>query len=181
MLETVKQGIDERLALEEVVPLGVVEVSGDEGGLATIAIVHEFEKGIDLFGLQGQISQFVNDQDVIATETPKELGGGAVGQGGIEGVEEVLGMVETASVAVEQGLAQQANGQSRLAGAGRADEDDILCALHEVEAGQAEDVGLAEFRTSLKGKGLKSLVPREFGLSQAVGQAALLAVAGFFD
>jgi len=33
------------------------------------------------------------------------LGGGAVGQGGIEGVEEFLGVVEIPSVSVEEGLA----------------------------------------------------------------------------
>jgi len=66
MLETVKQRIDERFALEEFIPLGVVKVGGDDRGLAAIAIVHEFEKRIDLFGLQGEIAEFVNHQDVIA-------------------------------------------------------------------------------------------------------------------
>jgi hypothetical protein len=66
MLEPVEQGIDEGLALEEFVPLGVVEVGGDDGGLAAIAIVHKFEKGVDLLGLQGEIAEFINHQDVIA-------------------------------------------------------------------------------------------------------------------
>jgi hypothetical protein len=84
MLETVKQRIDERFALEEFIPLRVVEVGGDDRGLAAIAIVHQFEKRIDLFGLQGEIAKFIDQQDVIAAESPQELSGGAIGQGGIE-------------------------------------------------------------------------------------------------
>ena len=91
MLETVKQGIDERLALEAFVPLGVVEVGRDDGGLAAIAIVHACEKGMDLFGCEGERAKCINDQDVISAQTPDELGSGAVGQGGIEGGRGVLG------------------------------------------------------------------------------------------
>ena len=66
MLKAVEQGIHERFTLEEVIPLGVIEVGGNNGGVSSIAIVHEFEEGIDLFGLEGEVAELINDQDVVS-------------------------------------------------------------------------------------------------------------------
>jgi len=51
MLQAVEQGIDQGLALEQLVPVRVVEVRGDDRGLARVAQVHELEEGVDLLGL----------------------------------------------------------------------------------------------------------------------------------
>jgi hypothetical protein len=65
---------------------------------------------------------------------------GAIGQRGIELVEQRLGVVEAAAVAIETSFAQKAEGDSGLAGAGRPDEQDIVGAAQEVEAGKRVDL-----------------------------------------
>lgn len=55
MLETVEEGINQWLTLEESVPVGVHEVCCNECGCAAVAFVHESEEGVDLFGFEGEI------------------------------------------------------------------------------------------------------------------------------
>jgi hypothetical protein len=93
VLESIKPGINERFALEEVVPLGVIEVGGDDGRLSTIAIVHAFEEGIDMLGLEGEVAELIDDQDIVSAQAPEQLRCGAVRQGGVEGIEEFLSKV----------------------------------------------------------------------------------------
>jgi hypothetical protein len=59
VFEPVEQGIDEGFVGEQVIPFFLIEVGGDDGGLAAVAFAHEFEEGIALFGFQGQVAQFV--------------------------------------------------------------------------------------------------------------------------
>ena len=65
-------------------------------------------------------------------------------QRGIEFVEQCLGIVEAAAVAVEAGFAQEPEGNSGLAGAGRPDEQDIVGTTYEVEAGKGVDRALGD-------------------------------------
>ena len=61
VLQAVEHGIDQRLALEQLIPLPIGEVGGHQRGPAPIAQVEELEEGVDLFGLQGQIAELINE------------------------------------------------------------------------------------------------------------------------
>jgi hypothetical protein len=50
----------EHFALKEFVPIRVAQIGGNDGGDFGVAHVEEFKEGVDLFGFQGQITQFVN-------------------------------------------------------------------------------------------------------------------------
>ena len=80
MLETIEQGIDQGLALEQLVPVRIIQIGCDNRRAPGITQIHEFEKGVDLFGLQGQITEFIDLQDIVAGEAVEQPGGGAVGQ-----------------------------------------------------------------------------------------------------
>ena len=60
--------------MKEMIPFGIIQVRSDNGGLAVIALIHEFEKSIGLFGFEGQVAQFINDQQIISGKAFKQLG-----------------------------------------------------------------------------------------------------------
>jgi hypothetical protein len=107
-----------------------------------------------------------------ALEQPR---GGAIGERGIELVEQRLGIVEAAAVAVEAGFAQEPEGDTGFAGAGRTDEQDIFGAAQEVEAGQRVDLRFVDPRLAIEREGVERPPPRQMCLIEAVGQAALAA------
>lgn len=94
---------------------------------------HQLEKGIGLLGPQVEIAHFVNEQYVEACQLVEELSGGAVGEGGIHVVEEILGSDEASAIAVLQGFEQKADGEPRFADTGRPDEDEVFCPRNEIE------------------------------------------------
>lgn len=46
-----EQCVDEGLVAEEVGPLGVIKIGGDDGRTLLIALLHELEEDVGLFGL----------------------------------------------------------------------------------------------------------------------------------
>lgn len=65
MPETVDHGVSEGFSLEESVPIGVVEIGGDQSGFFLIAQLHESEEGVDLLGFEGEIAELVDQQDIV--------------------------------------------------------------------------------------------------------------------
>ena len=61
VLQAIEHGVDRGLALEQLIPLPIGEVSGNQRGLAAIAQVEELEEGVALYGLHGQIAELVNE------------------------------------------------------------------------------------------------------------------------
>ncbi len=64
VFETVYEGVYEGFSLEEVVPFGVIQVRGDEGGFSPISFSDQFEEGVDLFGFEGEIAEFIDDEEL---------------------------------------------------------------------------------------------------------------------
>ena len=56
VLEAVEQRIDQGLALEQLVPVWIVPVRGDQRRSMAVAHIEQLEEGVDLFGLQGQVA-----------------------------------------------------------------------------------------------------------------------------
>ena len=53
VFETVQEGINEALSLEDVVPFGIIQVGCQNCGLLPIAFPPQFEESVDLFRLEG--------------------------------------------------------------------------------------------------------------------------------
>ncbi len=176
VFEAVQECIYEGFSLEEIVPFWVIKICGDERGFSTVAFSHQFEEGVDLFGFEGEIAQFIDEEQVITAEIVDEPWGGAVGKGGVEIVDEILGMIKSSSVTGEKGLPQKAAGKPRFACTGGADEDDVFLSLQKGEAGQLLDLGLADSGLPIKGEGLEGPVPGDLGLLESVILTSLLAV-----
>ena len=51
VVKAIQKGVDEVLSLEEVVPVGIEQIAGDDCRFLPIALTHEFKEGVDLFGL----------------------------------------------------------------------------------------------------------------------------------
>jgi hypothetical protein len=60
VLQPVQQRIDERLVIEQAVPRRVLEVRCNDGAHAPVALIHQAEECIDLFGLEVQVSELVD-------------------------------------------------------------------------------------------------------------------------
>ena len=98
VFETVYEGVYEGFSLEEVIPFGVIQVRGNEGGFSPISFSDQFEEGVDLFGFKGEIAQFIDEEQVVAAEMVDEFWGGAIGQGCVEVIDEILCVIESSSV-----------------------------------------------------------------------------------
>ena len=111
MFEAVQECIYEGFSLEEVIPIGVVEVGGDDGGFSPIAFSHEFEEGVDLFGFEGEIAQFIDEEQIVAAEMVDEFRGGAIGERCVEFIDEILCVIESPPVSGKECLMEEAAGQ----------------------------------------------------------------------
>ena len=64
VFESVEKGVDQGFSSKEIVPVAVVEVRGDNGRFLAVAFAHKLEEGVDLFGLQIDVTQFVDQEHV---------------------------------------------------------------------------------------------------------------------
>jgi len=98
MPQAIEQRVDQGLFLEQFVPVVRIEIGCDDRRDAVVALVHQAEEGIDLFRLEGQVAEFVDDQWLEAAELGEQLRRRAIGERSIEFVEQRLGVVETAAI-----------------------------------------------------------------------------------
>lgn len=67
--KAIEERLDHGLVLQEVVPAPEVHVGRDDGCLPPgVALVHQPEEEVCLFGLQDQVAHFVDEQQVVAGE-----------------------------------------------------------------------------------------------------------------
>ena len=96
LAEAVEKCFDHLLVAEKFVPDIVRQIGGNEGGaLGDVALFHQFEEGVGLLGAQIQISHFVHQQNIHTRERIEELSRRAVGEAGVQFVEEILCAQET--------------------------------------------------------------------------------------
>ena len=147
--KTVEQRLDHLLVTQEFVPSVVGQVGGDEGrALGDVAFLHQLEEGVGLLGAQIQVPHLVDEQHVDPTKSIEKPARRAVGEAGVQLVEEVLGTQEAATVAALDRAQEQAGRYPGLANAGRAYQDEILGATDEIQSAQLAnhpglDAGLA--------------------------------------
>jgi hypothetical protein len=60
MKQTIKQCVDQGLALEQLVPVRVVEVDRDDRRSPGVTQIHELEEGVELLRLEGQVPELID-------------------------------------------------------------------------------------------------------------------------
>ena len=86
-------------------------------------------------GAEREVAEFVEDDEVGVGEAPRDLSGLSLKLFLFEGVDELDGGEESDALAVVfDGLDADRGGEMRLAGAGAADQDDIVCVFQELAA-----------------------------------------------
>jgi len=60
MPEATGERFDERFVAEKRLPLGVVQIRGDNRGPSAVAFLHQLEKDVRLLGFQIEIAEFVD-------------------------------------------------------------------------------------------------------------------------
>ena len=99
----------------------------------------ELEEQVGGFGFEGDVADFVDDDQRVAAE-PAQLvveTAGGVGEG--EAVDPFGGGGEHDAVPGVAGADGHTDGEVGLAGAGRAEEDDVVAGGDEVEGGEVGD------------------------------------------
>src|SRR5262245_35268996 len=148
MPQTVEQRIDQVLVAEQLVPLIEIKRRRDDGRDAVVTLVDETEEGVGLFRLDRQIVDLVDDEGLTAAQTLQQAASGAVGEGCVEVVEQILRIVEAAAVAIEAGFAQNADGYCRLACPGLAGEHDVVGTAQEATISGANTASAPEPATT---------------------------------
>ena len=107
-------------------PNGLLRGDDDRG--AFVAGGDELEEQVGGFGFEGDVADFVDDDERVAAEAAELVMEPAVAVGGGEAVDPFGGGGEDDAVAGLAGADGQADGEVGLAGAGRAEEDDVVAA-----------------------------------------------------
>jgi hypothetical protein len=150
------------------------DVGGDGGRGVTVPSVDQVEERVGGGGLIALLLELaeahVVDDEQVGTGPGLEAPGvGAVGEAGVEVVEQV----DAAGVAEGEGLlaGAQAEGleEVALAGAAIAGEDEVVFAADEVEAGELEEEGLVEVGLEVPVEGFEGLL-----LAEAAGDESTL-------
>src|SRR5271166_6777849 len=85
-----QQRVHHGLIAQEVAPLVIVQVGGNDRRVAVVAFLHQLEEDVGLFRFQVEVSQLVDEQNVEAGQTIQQFSGGTISQRGIHLVEQVL-------------------------------------------------------------------------------------------
>src|SRR5260221_974295 len=75
-----QERLHHRLVAEKVVPLVIHQIRSDDGGVAMIALLHQLEEGVRLFGFEIQVAELVDQQDVQTSQAIQQSARGPVGQ-----------------------------------------------------------------------------------------------------
>src|SRR5690606_521810 len=146
----------------------------DDRRLSCITLLHQAEEDVGLFGAQIQVPHFVDDQKVDAREAVEQFARRAIGERSVHLVEEILSLEEQSSRAVLERFEQQAGGEAGFPHAGPTDEDDVLGAGNEVEAGKLADLPARDTGLPLEGEGFDCPLLGQSGTFDAPVERRLL-------
>jgi len=138
----VDQAIEDRVGkggvADAVVPVFERQLTGHEGGAATVAVLQDFEQVAALaIGQRGE-APVIEDHEVGFGQGGEQLAVGAVGAGKAEVVEQARQTEVADGEAVPAGALPKGAGDVGLAGAGRADEQHGLMLADPLARGEAQ-------------------------------------------
>ena len=105
--EAVEEGGGEGVVVEELGPVAVAEVCGDECAFFSGTQVNQPKKLMNGVGSGIDVAELINDEDVELGQAMKKKLGGSIGGGGAELVEKVLGFKETTRSTAVKSLQQE--------------------------------------------------------------------------
>ena len=120
-----------------------------------VALFHELEEDVGLLGFDVQIPQLIDRQNVDVGERAQEPAGGAIGEGGVHLVEQILRFDKERAVAVLHGLEHERAHESGFADTGFTDEDEVLGLGDEGELSKGADLTLFDAGLDLEGEGFQ--------------------------
>lgn len=168
---------------EEAAPVAERDVRGDGGGDACVSPVDEVVEGVRRGRFIAALldlakANVVDDQEIGAGPGLETAGVGAIGEAGVEIIEEI----DTAGVAHREalfaGTEREGLEEVALAGAALAGDDEVVVAADEVEAGELEDERFVEAGLEVPVEGLEGLALDEAAGVDAAADALLELVRG---
>ena len=127
---------------------------------------------------EGQVAEFVEDDEIEPLELPGEGTGATVAAFGFETIDEIDGIEEARSGAVADDVGGDGDGQVRLAGSGSADKDGIAPLCQESSLMQTTNQRLV-YRRDGEFEAVEVLHLRQPGNAKAVPGGAALTFRGF--
>ncbi len=142
--EPIEDGVAEGGVAYDIVPVLEGELTGDEGGSASVAVLEDFQQ-ISSFDLIKRLEpEVVNDKECRFQEPIEESRVGAVGPCEPHFIEQPRESKVADAETVTAGMVPERTGEKGLAGTCRSGEERDLMAVDPVAASEAEDDGLVE-------------------------------------
>ena len=145
--EAVKNGIGDGGIVEPGMPLFDRKLAGDESGFAGAAVVDDLKQIIACRLIKRGHAPVAQDQHIDACELCQKTTEAAVGMSDAQGFGQTRDALIKNREALAAGVLSECTGQSRLANAGRAGEQDALSLTDPVAARQGCDQTLVESTT----------------------------------
>src|SRR6202040_3547908 len=134
--QTTQQRVSQRMIAEEALPFWVRQICCNNCRAAVMALLHELEEDVGLFGFRVDISELIDQKQVYLAQGLQEPAGRALGERCVHLIEQLLRFEEECPVAVLHRLQEQATGKSGFSDAGFTDEDNILRLGDKIQGGE---------------------------------------------
>jgi hypothetical protein len=105
LAQSAQERFRERRVAEEVLPGGVWKVGCNERWLAPMPFLQQLEEDVRLLLFDVGISELIDRKDIHVGQRAQESAGGAIGQGGVHLIEQILSLDEQRTVAILDGFA----------------------------------------------------------------------------
>src|SRR5580658_7681277 len=125
--------------VEQVSPIFEGEVGGHDGGGAQIALVDDLVEQVGAAGIEAEITQLVDEQEVVGGPGREPLAQGVACLRGDEVVDEVGGECESHAIPLDAREVPEGVGEVGFSDPAGSDEDDVAALAHKVESGSALD------------------------------------------
>lgn len=168
---------------EKAAPVAKRDVRGDGGGDAGVPPIDEVVEGVRSGRLIAALldlaeADVVNDQELGADPGLEAAGVGAIGEAGVQIVEEIDAAGVAHGEALFAGTEREGLEEVALAGTALASDDEVVVAADEVEAGKLEDERLVETGLEVPVEDLEDLALDETTGVDAAADALLELVRG---
>ena len=182
--EAVEDGAGEGGVAEVAAPVAERDVGGDRGRDAFVPAIEEVVESVRRGRLVAALlylaeTDVVDDQERGASPALESAGVGAVGEAGVEVVEQIDAAGVAHGDAQLAGTQPEGLEQVALAGAVGAGDHEVVVAVHEVEPGELEDEGLVDAGLEGPVEGLEGLALNQPAAVDAAADALLELVRGF--
>ena len=172
-------GGDGGVAVEDGGPLLEGLVGGQDDGTALVAGADDLEEEVGSALVDGQVADFVEDEQGGAGVFAQLGFEGAFGLGGVQGVDDVDGVGEEHVHALLAGGVAEGGGEVGLAESDGAEQDDVGVIPDELEAEEILDLKAVDLFGPVPAEGVEGLDDGEAGALDAAGDGAVGAQVGF--